>query len=407
MNLLATMRVAFKALVRNKVRSLLTTLGIIVGITAVIAVMAVGKGATLMIEEDIKGMGDNLVTIFPGSMRMGPAQGGAGTQRNLTMEDGEALMHQTGRIRSFSPVLRASRQVVYQENNWATTIQGVNSSFPRVRNWQVESGDFFSDGDERGGIKVAVLGQRLAQELFGEEDPVGKTVRIGNMPFQVAGVMQKKGITGPGIDQDDTVLIPWTTFRRVMLSSTFNEVDALMINLFSMEDLDSTRSEFSDILRQRHHLAQDEDDDFMIMDMTELTKAITSVSVIMTVLLTVIASISLLVGGIGIMNIMLVSMTERTREIGLRLAVGARRRDILLQFLVEAVVLAGLGGLLGVGLGVAAAKVLASTNHWPVLISPVYAALALAFSSAVGIFFGFYPAWRASKLDPIEALRYE
>jgi putative ABC transport system permease protein len=407
MNILPTFRVALRSLLRNKVRSLLTTLGIIMGIASVIAMMAVGEGATLMVKNEIKGLGDNLVMIFPGSMRAGPVQGGAGTRRTLTMEDGEALMHETSRIRAFSPVLRTSSQVVYQENNWATSIQGVSLSFPQVRSWQVETGDFFTASDERGGMRVAVLGQRVVKELFADDDPVGKTVRIAKMPFQVVGVMQKKGTTGPGMDQDDTVIIPWTTYRRVLVSSTFNEVDQLMVSLYSMDDLEATHDEFGEILRQRHHLAQDADDDFTVMDMTEITKAITSVSVIMTVLLTVIASISLLVGGIGIMNIMLVSVTERTREIGLRMAVGACSRDILLQFLVESTVLSLVGGAIGIALGAGTAQILSHVQGWPVLISPKYVIIAIGFAASVGIFFGFYPAWRAAKLDPIEALRYE
>jgi putative ABC transport system permease protein len=407
MTILPTFRVALRALLRNKVRSLLTTLGIIMGIASVIAMMAVGEGATLMVKDEINSLGDNLVIIFPGSSRSGPMHGGAGTRRTLTVEDGEALLHESSKARAFSPILRASRQIVYQENNWATSIQGVNTSYPRVRGWEVEAGDFFTDTDERGGMRVAVLGQSVVKELFAGEDPLGKTIRISNMPFHVVGVMQKKGSTGFGMDQDDTVIIPWTTYRRVLSSSTFNEVDQLMVTLYSMDDMDATRAEFGDILRQRHRLAQDADDDFTVMDMAEITKTISSVSVIMTVLLTVIASISLLVGGIGIMNIMLVSVTERTREIGLRMAVGARSRDILLQFLVESMVLSLVGGVIGIILGAGTAQILSQSQGWPVLISPRYVFIAIGFAVAVGVFFGFYPAWRASKLNPIEALRYE
>ena len=407
MTILPTFRVALRALLRNKVRSLLTTIGIIMGIASVIAMMAIGEGATLMIKNEINSLGDNLVIIFPGSSRSGPMHGGAGTSRTLTEEDGEALLHESSYARSFSPILRTNRQIVYQENNWAASIQGVNTDYPEVRSWEVEEGDFFMDSDVRAGLRVAVLGQTVVNELFGGEDPVGKTIRISNMTFHVVGVMQKKGTTGFGMDQDDTVIIPWTTYRRVLSSSTFNEVDQLMVNLYSMNDIDAARAEFGDILRQRHRLAQDADDDFSIMDMTEITKTISSVSVIMTVLLTVIASISLLVGGIGIMNIMLVSVTERTREIGLRMAVGARSRDILLQFLVESMVLSGIGGLIGAALGTVAAQTLSKAAGWPVSISPTYVIIAIAFAAAVGIFFGFYPAWRAARLNPIEALRYE
>jgi len=407
MNVTATLRVALRALIRNKVRSLLTTLGIIVGIAAVIAMMAVGKGASMMIEEQIASMGSNLLMVFPGSSMMGGMRSGTGGVHTLTVDDGEAILRESPYVVTLTPLVRSGAQVVYQDQNWSTRIEGASPNYLVVRNWDLAEGVFFDDSEVRTAARVAVLGQTVVKNLFEGDDPVGKTIRIRNMIFRVIGVLTPKGSTAWGMDQDDTIIIPWLTVRRVIQNSTFNDVNQLLIKLQSKEMTDAATDDITALLRQRHHIAPGADDDFTVMDMTEITDTISKVSKVMTVLLTVIASISLLVGGIGIMNIMLVSVTERTREIGLRMAVGARRQDILMQFLVEAVVLAGIGGLLGTGLGTAAAQILSSTNHWPILISPAYIFLALSFSGAVGIFFGFYPAWRASKLDPIEALRYE
>jgi len=407
MNLTATLRVALRALVRNKVRSLLTTLGIIVGIAAVIAMMAVGKGASMMIEDQIASMGSNLLMVFPGTSMMGGMRSGTGGVRTLTVFDGDAVLKECPYVDTLTPLVRAGAQIVYQDQNWSTNIQGVDPNYLAVRSWDLSEGEFFGDSEVRTAARVAVLGQTVVKNLFEGEDPVGKTIRIKNMLFRVIGVLQAKGSTAWGMDQDDTIIIPWLTVRRVIQNSSFNDVNQLLIKLKSKGLTDAATDDITALLRQRHHLAEGVENDFSVMDMTEISDTISKVSKVMTMLLTVIASISLIVGGIGIMNIMLVSVTERTREIGLRMAVGARRKDILLQFLVEAVVLAGIGGLLGTGIGAGAAEILSSTNHWPILISPAYVLLALLFSGAVGIFFGFYPAWRASKLDPIEALRYE
>jgi putative ABC transport system permease protein len=407
MMILSILRVSFIALLRNKVRSLLTTLGIIMGIASVIAMMAMGEGATVMLQDSIRSFGDNLLMIFPGSASTGGMRGGVGTSQTLTLEDGEALMAECPNLRSFTPLLRTGAQVIYQENNWATRVQGVSTSYPQVRTWEVQDGEFFTDSELRAGMRVAVLGMTVVQNLFGGEEPVGQTIRIMNMPFRVEGVMKPKGSNAFGMDQDDTVVIPWTTYRRVLVSSKFNNVDTIMVNLYSMDQLKETKAQIAEILRERHHLGENEDDDLTVTDMTEVTETITKVSVIMTVLLTVIASISLLVGGIGIMNIMLVSVTERTREIGLRMAVGAKSRDILLQFLIESMVLSLVGGGIGIALGTGAAQMLSHSQGWPVLVSIKYVLIAIGFSAGVGIFFGFYPAWRAAKLNPIEALRYE
>jgi putative ABC transport system permease protein len=330
-----------------------------------------------------------------------------GTQQTLTAEDGEAIVRECAYAVAMSPMVRSGAQCIYRENDWATSVQGVGVDYPRVRNWAVADGEFFTDSDVRSGTRVCLLGATVADKLFGGESPVGETIRIRNMPFRVVGTMAKKGSAAWGQDQDDTIVAPYTTVRRVLQRSAFNSLHQIMVSLASLDTLAAARAEITAILRQRHRLAPGTDDDFTVMDMTEVTQTITQVSRLMGVLLTVIASISLVVGGIGIMNIMLVAVTERTREIGLRMAVGARRRDILLQFLAEAIALAGIGGLIGVGLGVGAARVLAKANNWPVLISTSAILIALGFSAAVGVFFGFYPAWRASRLNPIESLRYE
>jgi putative ABC transport system permease protein len=407
MNASMTLRIAARALYRNKIRSLLTALGIIIGIAAVIAVVAVGHGATVAMKAQIGSMGSNLVIVFPGSMRMGGFRGGMGTQQTLTAEDGETILRECPYVAAVSPSVRSGGQCVYRENNWSAPIQGVGVSYPLVRNWTTASGEFFTDTDLRGATRVCVLGKTVVTQLFGDDDPIGETVRIRNMPFRVVGVMAAKGSAAFGQDQDDAVIVPWTTARRVLQRSAFNNVNELLISLHSMDSLPLAREDIASILRQRHRLAPGAEDDFTVTDMTEITDTITQVSRLMSVLLTVIASISLVVGGIGIMNIMLVAVTERTREIGLRMAVGARRRDIMMQFLVEAVVLSGLGGMLGILLGVGGAYALGQINKWPVLITPWSVMMALCFAAGVGIAFGFYPAWRAARLNPIESLRHE
>ncbi|MEI6167513.1 MAG: ABC transporter permease [bacterium] len=407
MNGLMIIKIALRALARNKGRSLLTALGIIIGIAAVIAVVAVGQGASTNMRAQISSMGNNLLMIFPGSQNAGGFRGGSGTQQTLTAEDGEAILQESQFVTAMTPMVRSGGQCIYRENDWATQIQGVNVQYPEVRSWPIAAGDFFTEADLKSAARVCVLGKTVADQLFLDEDPIGKTIRIRSMPFRVVGVMASKGTAAFGQDQDDTIITPWVTVRRVLDKSKFNNVHQLLFSLTTMDNLPLVREEVTAILRQRHRISATEDDDFTIMDMTEVTQMITQVSSLMTILLTVIASISLLVGGIGIMNIMLVAVSERTREIGLRLALGARRRDIMRQFLVEAVVLSGVGGIIGIGLGVSAAYLLGSINHWPVVIAPVSVLIALSFSAGVGIFFGFYPAWRAARLNPIESLRRE
>ncbi|MBI5361251.1 MAG: ABC transporter permease [Planctomycetes bacterium] len=407
MDIFTTIRVALWALLRNKVRSFLTMLGIIIGISAVIAVVAVGEGATVMIKGQIQSMGNNLVTIFPGNMSRGGVSFGGGSRSTLTASDGDAIIRECSNIKAITPVNRRGAQVIFQEKNSWTMVMGVNTSYLEIRNWQMSSGSFFQDSDVTGATKVCILGATVVEEIFGVEDPVGQIIRVKNMPFRVLGTLEKKGSAAWGQDQDDVIVMPWTTVSRVIQNSQLNEVNQVIISLTSMDMLEKAKKEITALLRERHKLTPSAEDDFSIMDVTEVTKTITETSRTMTLLLGIIASISLLVGGIGIMNIMLVSVTERTREIGLRMAVGARGKDILMQFLVEATVLAVIGGIFGTTLGTIGAKLIAQFSNWPVFISVNAVLLAFVFSAVVGVSFGFFPAWRAARLNPIEALRYE
>jgi putative ABC transport system permease protein len=310
-------------------------------------------------------------------------------------------------IKAYAPLVRSGGQAIYQEKNWSTQIQGVTPEYVAVRKWDVASGVFFTDADLRAGARVCVVGQTIADNLFDGQDPIGETFRIRNIPFRVLGVMAKKGTTSMGQDQDDIIIMPLTTVKRVLKRGSFNNVDQLLFSIYDMEQMPEAKSVLADLLRQRHRLGPNTEDDFTIIDMTEISDMLTSVSSMMTILMAVVASISLLVGGIGIMNIMLVSVTERTREIGLRMAIGAAPAAILLQFLTEAAVLSTLGGVLGIFLGVAGAYTVGDINKWPIYVTPISVVISFGFSAFVGIFFGFYPALRASRLNPIDCLRYE
>ncbi|MBO7622204.1 MAG: ABC transporter permease [Victivallales bacterium] len=401
-------RVALRAIWRNKIRSLLTALGIIVGIAAVIAVIAIGQGASTEMQRSISSMGNNLVMIFPGSMRTGGMQMGAGAVTTLTPEDGEQIQLQLQHlVAGVTPMVRSAAQVIYQENNWATTISGCGSAFPIVRGWDVGDGAFFTDADVRAGNRVVILGKTVADNLFGETDPVGQTIRVKNMPFKVVGVMQTKGTNSMGQDQDDILIMPYSTVKRVLQRSKFNNVNQLLVSLHSLDDLETAKEEITALLRQRHKLGNDKEDDFTVRDMTEILDSITSITRLMTILLTCVASISLIVGGIGIMNIMLVSVTERTKEIGLRMAIGARPIDILMQFLLESIVLALVGGFIGIIVGVSGALTVGHVQKWPILITQSSIVISFTFSALVGVAFGFFPALRASRLNPIDCLRYE
>ncbi|MBO7091990.1 MAG: ABC transporter permease, partial [Victivallales bacterium] len=310
-------------------------------------------------------------------------------------------------VAGVTPMVRSAAQVIYQENNWATTISGCGSAFPIVRGWDVGDGAFFTDADVRAGNRVVILGKTVADNLFGETDPVGQTIRVKNMPFKVVGVMQTKGTNSMGQDQDDILIMPYSTVKRVLQRSKFNNVNQLLVSLHSLDDLETAKEEITALLRQRHKLGNDKEDDFTVRDMTEILDSITSITRLMTILLTCVASISLIVGGIGIMNIMLVSVTERTKEIGLRMAIGARPIDILMQFLLESIVLALVGGFIGIIVGVSGALTVGHVQKWPILITQSSIVISFTFSALVGVAFGFFPALRASRLNPIDCLRYE
>jgi putative ABC transport system permease protein len=409
MNIWMIFKVAVLAILRNKTRALLTCLGIIVGIAAVIAVLAIGKGASTMMLNEISSMGNNLMMVFPDWNRRGQVRSGMGAGQTMTAADAEAIKEELGYLVKYvSPAVNVGCQLVRQNKNWNCRVSGVSSDMPEVRNWQVGEGRFFSEDEERNYMRVCVIGTTVQQNLFeDEENPIGQTIRIGQMPFKVVGVLASKGANGWGQDQDDTVMAPYTTVGRVLQRSKFRSINMMNISLASMDDLEEATREIKALLRQRHKLPDYQDDDFEVRDTKEIMATMGSVSSLMTILLTAVAAISLLVGGIGIMNIMLVSVTERIKEIGLRMAIGATPFMILSQFIIEAVVLSTVGGALGVGLGIGAAHAIGEINHWPIVIEVSSAIYSFLFSAFVGMFFGFYPAYRASRLNPIDCLRYE
>jgi putative ABC transport system permease protein len=356
-----------------------------------------------MIQQQISSMGRHLLMIMPGAASSRGFSWGAGSVTTLTPDDAAAILQEIPAIRAITPIVRTRAQLVYGSQNWVpSTIQGSTPALLDVRDWNVESGNFFTDGHVSSSSKVCVLGQTVVENLFPQESPIGHEIRIKNMPFQVIGVLARMGM-----DQDDVVLLPWTTTKKVLQGSAFNNVDSLLASAVSEPAIKEATREITRLLRQRHRLADGEESDFNIRPMSEIADMAAQTSRIMTLLLAIIASISLVVGGVGIMNIMLVAVAERTREIGLRMAVGARKRDILVQFLLEAVVISFTAGLLGMILGAVTAKLLQQTLRWPTQVSMASIGLAVLFSGGVGIFFGFYPALKASRLDPVEALRYE
>ena len=402
-------KVAVLAILRNKTRALLTCLGIIVGIAAVIAVLAIGKGASTMMLNEISSMGNNLMMVFPDWNRRGQVRSGMGAGQTMTADDAEAIKEELGYLVKYvSPAVNVNSQLIRQNKNWSCRVSGVSSDMPEVRNWQIGEGRFFSEEEERGYVRVCVIGTTVQKNLFeDDENPIGQTIRIGAMPFKVVGVLASKGANGWGQDQDDTVMAPYTTVGRVLQRSKFRSINMMNISLVSMDDLEEATREISALLRQRHKLPDYQDDDFEVRDTKEIMATMGSVSSLMTILLTAVAAISLLVGGIGIMNIMLVSVTERIKEIGLRMALGATPFMILSQFIIEAVVLSTVGGAIGVVLGIVAANAIGEVNNWPIVIEVSSAVYSFLFSAFVGMFFGFYPAFRASKLNPIDCLRYE
>ncbi len=407
MNLIAILKVAMRALGRNKMRSALTMLGIIIGVGAVIAMVSIGQGAQQMVSSQINSMGSNMLYVQPGNMMQGGASMGMGAASTLTEEDVVAIQREIPTVAHVSPVVRSSGQLVFGNQNWFVQIQGTNDQFPEIRSWKVQEGDFFNEADVQSASRVIVLGRTVADKLFPGMDPVGQTIRVRNLPFRVAGVLEAKGQSMVGQDQDDTAIVPYTTVQRKLAGRTIPAIGQAMVTGVSETGSKLAEKQIADLLRQRHKIGAGESDDFMVRNMADVAATSAQLTTIMTLLLGSIAAISLIVGGIGIMNIMLVSVTERTREIGIRMAVGARPNYIRLQFLTESLMLSLLGGLIGILIGAGISRGISGVLGWPTLVSSLSVFVSFAFATAIGIFFGYYPAHKAAALDPIEALRYE
>ena len=401
-----TFRIAFKALGRNKMRTALTMLGMIIGVSAVITLVAMGNGATSMIEDQIKGAGTNMITVNAGNFSQGGVRGGSGTSSTLTPEDADAIRKEVAGIQYLAAGISMQAQVVAGNQNWFTRIQGTDVDLPMIRAWPTQVGSFFSSQDVSGAAKVAVLGKSVNETLFGvDADPVGQVIRIKNQPFKVVGVMAAKGQSGMGPDMDDQILTPYTTVMKKLTGST--NIREVLVSAAVAEQTSAVADSIAILLRTRHKLSPGQDDDFFVRTAQEIADIRSAAMGTMTTLLAGIAGVSLIVGGIGIMNIMLVSVTERTREIGLRMAIGAKGRDVLLQFLVEAIALSLVGGGIGIALGFGLAEGLSRWQGWPAKVPPNAVAMAFGFAAATGVFFGFYPARKAARLDPIDALRFE
>ena len=407
--LLMTMRVALRALRRNKLRSALTMLGIVIGVGAVIAMVSIGKGADAEVQRQIRSLGTNMLVVVPGATTSAGVRSGWGGASTLTASDAQAIASECPDVVEVAWAKRRIAQVIQGERNWSTLVQGVTPSYSSVRGWPLDAGSFFAQRDEDGATRVAVLGRTVADQLFPPgEDPLGATIRVEGVAFRVVGVLQPIGQNAFGQDQDDVVVIPFSTAERRVIGTEFlGSVDMIFARASGLGTLDAAATQVAALLRDRHRIAAGRDDDFTVRNPSDMARASQEASRVMTNLLLSVASISLLVGGIGIMNILLVSVTERTREIGIRMAVGAKGRHILLQFLVEATALALAGGLAGAVLGIAAARLLSALAGWPTLIAPATVVGSVLFAGAVGTFFGFYPARRAASLDPITALRWE
>lgn len=407
-NIPATIKISFRALMINKMRSALTMLGIIIGVGAVIAMLAVGTGASTQIAAQISSMGSNLLMVVPGATTSGGVRMGPGTQPTLTIGDAAAIQKECPSVSDVAPVHSGVAQVVYGHQNWSTGVTGTTPAILNVRDWPLESGRPFTEQDVRSSAKVALAGQTVVDNLFGDMDPVGQIIRIKKIPFTIIGVLTTKGQSATGQDQDDLMIVPVTTAQKKLFGTAFpGMIRIMMVKAKSTEDLAAAGRQITELLRQRHHIGPKQEDDFTVRNLTQMMQAAEQSSKVMTLLLGAIASVSLVVGGIGIMNIMLVSVTERTREIGIRMAVGAKTWDIRLQFIIEALTLSLIGGIAGILIGVSGSGILSKLAGWPTIVSPLSIILAFGFSGLVGVFFGFYPAYKASLLEPIDALRYE
>jgi len=407
-DLSSTFRISLRALRVNKMRSALTMLGIIIGVGAVITMMAVGTGASERISTQMASMGSNLLIVMPGSSTSGGIRMGSGTQSTLTQDDAEAIATQCPAVADVAPTHSGGAQVVYGNQNWSTIVTGSTPGILPVRDWTLASGRAFTDQDVRSANKVCLLGQTVVDNLFGSADPLGQIIRIKKVPFTVIGVLAAKGQSAIGQDQDDAIFVPLTTAQKKIFGTPFlGMVRSIAVKAKSAADLAPAEEQIKDLLRQRHRLSTRQDDDFTVRNLTQMMQAAEQSTQVMALLLAAIASVSLLVGGIGIMNIMLVSVTERTREIGIRMSVGAKTWDIRLQFIIEALSLSLIGGVAGIVCGVSGSKILSAVAGWSTVVSPLSVLLAFGFSGLVGLFFGFYPAYKASLLNPIDALRYE
>jgi putative ABC transport system permease protein len=401
------MRLALFSLMRNKIRALLTVLGILIGVAAVVASSAIGAGAKERIESQFASLGVNVIMVFPGASAAGGARGAAGSGSGLTEDDARAILVEVPTVSAAAPTLTASAQLVAGGRNWSTRVYGTTPDYFRVRSWNTTDGAPFTESDMRTSAKVCVVGTTIVRELFGGENALGSSLRVGRMPCTIVGILETKGQSGFGQDQDDIVVVPMSTFRTRVARRPGREVGLVMVSARDPAVTSHAEASITTLLRQRHRLVGADENDFTVRNMADVVKSFDAQRAAITTLLLVVASISLLVGGIGVMNIMLVSVTERTREIGIRLAIGARARDILAQFLVEAVVLAAIGGLAGLGLGAGASYIVGKTTEWKVSLQAETALLAVLVSGGIGVVFGFFPARRAARLDPIVALRHE